>query len=305
MEKAIGRKDLFALAWFAALVAVVAQGALELELEGATLDARWLLEWRVLPILIWAAASPWILDLGARLPVRGNAALRDLALHAGAAGAWVYASNVLMRLPGVAGGASWVSLPGEALEGAVRYGPGALALYAALALVGRAVAEHGDQAVGNDASPRPPGHDGHAPAGTGPEGGTRATLARPGATGADANGDRARERLALREGLHIHLVPRRELLWVEADSDHVRVHAERRSFRVRGTMRAFERELAPCGFLRIHRSALVHPRAVREIQPYFHGDYVAILHDGTELRIPRTRRGAIDTLLSLSPVKGS
>lgn len=279
MEKVLGRKDLFALAWFMALVAVVAQGALELELSGARVDARWLVEWRVLPILIWAVASPWILDLGGRFPVRGSAAPRDLGVHAGAACAWVYVSNVLMRLPGVAGGASGTALPAEALEGAVRYGPGAVALYAVLALLGRAIADHragtGESAVSPSAAAPAAGDGAGAPDG----------------------------RLALREGLHIHLVSRGEVRWVEADSDHVRVHAERRSFRVRGTMRAFERELARDGFLRIHRSALVHPRAVREIQPYFHGDYVAVLHDGTELRIPRTRRRAIDRLLSLSPVR--
>lgn len=277
MEKAIGRRDMFVLAWLAGLLLVLAQGAAQRELSGAPPDPRWLLEWRAVPILIWAAASPWILDLGARFPARGGAVVRDLVLHAGVAGAWVYVSNVLMRLPGVAGGDSWTTLPGDALDGAVAYGPGAVALYAALALIGRAVAgeERGDAAGAASLAPSSASESEAAPA-----------------------------PLALREGHHIHLVPRREVRWVEADSDHVRVHAAERSFRVRGTMRSFERELAADGFLRIHRSALVHPRAVCEIQPYFHGDYVAVLHDGTELRIPRTRRRAIDALLALPPLAG-
>lgn len=308
MEKAIGRRDVFALVWLGAVLLVVAQGALQRELAGATPDPRWLLEWRVLPILIWAAASPWILDLGARLPFRGAAAARDLAIHAAVACGWVYASNVLMRLPGVVAGDSWASLPADAFAGAVRFAPGAVALYATLVLVGRGVASHTPRAAENgrarakresDTAGEPPaGVPGRASGNGMPD--ARRAEAAPAPTAAGAS---VPERLALRDGLHIHLVPRREVRWVEADSDHVRVHTSERSVRVRGTMRAFERELARDGFLRIHRSALIHPRAVREIQPYFHGDYVAVLDDGTELRIPRTRRAAIDALLAAAPLQ--
>jgi len=36
-------------------------------------------------------------------------------------------------------------------------------------------------------------------------------------------------------------------------------------------------------FLRIHRSTIVNFDRVREIQPWFHGEYIALLADGTKL----------------------
>jgi two-component system LytT family response regulator len=36
---------------------------------------------------------------------------------------------------------------------------------------------------------------------------------------------------------------------------------------------------------------------VREVQPWFKGDYVLILHDGTKLRSGRTYRAAVQTLI--------
>jgi two-component system LytT family response regulator len=39
----------------------------------------------------------------------------------------------------------------------------------------------------------------------------------------------------------------------------------------------------------IHRSTIVNLSRVREIQPWFGGDYVALLRDGSKLRVSRTR----------------
>lgn len=105
-------------------------------------------------------------------------------------------------------------------------------------------------------------------------------------------------RLAVPDGVRVHLVERSGICWVEADGNHVRIHTAERSYRTRSTLTAYERELEPDGFMRIHRSALVHPRAIREVQKFYRSDHVAILHDGTEIRIPRTRDDIIDALLS-------
>jgi len=42
----------------------------------------------------------------------------------------------------------------------------------------------------------------------------------------------------------------------------------------------------------------VHPRAVRELQPLFHGDQAVILKDGTRLTMSRTHREALDKLVA-------
>jgi two-component system LytT family response regulator len=53
--------------------------------------------------------------------------------------------------------------------------------------------------------------------------------------------------------------------------------------------------------VQIHRSTVVRLSAVRELQPWFHGDYVAILHSGAKLRLSRSFRDAVAARLGRAP----
>ena len=55
-------------------------------------------------------------------------------------------------------------------------------------------------------------------------------------------------------------------------------------------MNNLEARLDPDRFWRIHRSTIVNVDRIRELQPLFHGDYIVVLHDGTELTLSRTYR---------------
>ena len=55
--------------------------------------------------------------------------------------------------------------------------------------------------------------------------------------------------------------------------------------------------LPPNRFLQIHRSTIVNIERVRELQPWFHGEYVVILLDGTSLKLSRTHRDALARLI--------
>lgn len=88
-------------------------------------------------------------------------------------------------------------------------------------------------------------------------------------------------------------LPHRSIAWIEADGDYARVHAEDREYLVARRMRELEEELAGHGFLRVHRSAIVNLRAVREVRHRSHGDFEAVLADGTRVRVSRTRRGPL------------
>ena len=54
--------------------------------------------------------------------------------------------------------------------------------------------------------------------------------------------------------------------------------------------RDLESRLDPARFLRVHRSAIVNLDRIKELQPWFRGDYRVILRDGTELREKALRR---------------
>ncbi|NIP89227.1 MAG: LytTR family transcriptional regulator, partial [Gammaproteobacteria bacterium] len=71
----------------------------------------------------------------------------------------------------------------------------------------------------------------------------------------------------------LYLVPVEQIDWVEADGDHVKLHIGPHSYRIRETLGGMERKLDPTRFVRIHRSTIVQLSQIRELQPFFHGDY--------------------------------
>lgn len=78
--------------------------------------------------------------------------------------------------------------------------------------------------------------------------------------------------------------------WVEASGNYVVLHAEGGEYVIRETLNGIETRLDPTKFIRVHRSRIVAARAVKEIQPWFHGDGVLILKDGSRIPLSRTYR---------------
>ena len=84
-----------------------------------------------------------------------------------------------------------------------------------------------------------------------------------------------------------------EVDWMEADGKYVRLHAGGRAHLIRSSLAAVAERLDPAHFVRIHRSTVVNVARIREVQPWMGGDHLAILRDGTQLRVSRTYRGAL------------
>lgn len=85
--------------------------------------------------------------------------------------------------------------------------------------------------------------------------------------------------------------------WVEAQGNYVLLHTSAGDHLVRDTMTNMAEELEPKGFARIHRSSIVNLDRVREIQPWFKGDHLVILEDGTELSLTRKYRRTLEERL--------
>jgi two-component system LytT family response regulator len=103
--------------------------------------------------------------------------------------------------------------------------------------------------------------------------------------------------LTLKSDGRLRLIDPETIDWIAADDDHVVVHANGGHWRARETLHSVERRLDPRRFVRIHRSTVVRLNRVRELQPWFHGDYVAILHSGAKLRVSRTYRERVARFL--------
>ena len=81
-----------------------------------------------------------------------------------------------------------------------------------------------------------------------------------------------------------------EIDWIEAAGSYVRLHAGKDVHMMHEGIASIAVRLNPARFARIHRSTIVNLDRVRELQPWFHGDAIAILRDGTRLQVSRTYR---------------
>jgi len=111
------------------------------------------------------------------------------------------------------------------------------------------------------------------------------------------HGDADPGRIPVRSNGRVTFVSLDEIEWVEADRDLVKLHTRRGSHVIRLTMAEIEARLGVRRFVRLHRSTIVNVGCIREIQPWFKGDYVVVLTDGTKLRTGRTYRRAVQGLI--------
>ena len=105
-------------------------------------------------------------------------------------------------------------------------------------------------------------------------------------------------RLMVRSAGRVVFLRVEEIDWVEAAGSYVRLHVGRDAHLFHEGMAALLARLDPARFARVHRSTIVNLDRVRELQPWFHGDAVAILRDGTRLQVSRTYREALGSELS-------
>ena len=95
-------------------------------------------------------------------------------------------------------------------------------------------------------------------------------------------------RFAVRSPRAISFVHANEIDWVEADGNYVRLHTQGKRHLVRETLKAVEARLDPEQFVRVHRSAIVNVERIVSLEPYFHGEFVLTMRDGSKLTSSRT-----------------
>jgi two-component system LytT family response regulator len=105
-------------------------------------------------------------------------------------------------------------------------------------------------------------------------------------------------RLMVKSASRVFFLKVDEIDWIEAADYYVKLHVGRKSHLLRETMGDMEAKLDPDKFLRIHRSAIVNLDRVKEMHTHFNGEYLVILHDGTQLKLSRSRREQLQQLLN-------
>jgi two-component system LytT family response regulator len=108
------------------------------------------------------------------------------------------------------------------------------------------------------------------------------------------------DRVLVQESSRAIFVSVKDISWVEADRNYVLLHCPKKTHTLRSTLDTLQSTLDPKLFVRINRATLVRLEAIRELLPWFHGEYKVMLHDNTELRWSRRYVSQRPELLKLS-----
>ena len=98
------------------------------------------------------------------------------------------------------------------------------------------------------------------------------------------------ERLTVRNRGRIYFVRTADIDWLASSGNYVELHVGAAVHLVRDSLSGLAARLDPARFVRIHRTTIVNVDRIREIQPWFSGDYVVLLHGGAKLNMSRNYR---------------
>ena len=116
------------------------------------------------------------------------------------------------------------------------------------------------------------------------------------ATAARAPGQHA-DRIVLRDGSDVHIIPISKLDYAEAQDDYVALASEGKKRLKQQTISSLEQSLDPARFLRIHRSYILNLDRLKKLEPYGKDTHVAILTDGTRLPVSRSGYSRLRSIL--------
>lgn len=108
------------------------------------------------------------------------------------------------------------------------------------------------------------------------------------------------DRLVVKSGGRVFFLRTEDIVWIEAAGNYVRLHLGDDSHLFRETMNGIEARLDPRRFVRIHRSRIVNSDRIKELQPWFNGEYVVVLQNGTRLTLSRGYREKLQERLGKS-----
>jgi len=97
------------------------------------------------------------------------------------------------------------------------------------------------------------------------------------------------QRIVIRDGTKIKIVPLHEVIMLEAADDYVKIHTKTGVSLKKKTMAAFEQNLPETQFVRVHRSYIVNISEITRIDPMEKENHVALLKSGA--RVPVSKSG--------------
>jgi|SRR5262245_45264872 len=105
------------------------------------------------------------------------------------------------------------------------------------------------------------------------------------------------ERVAIRDGANVHVIPVGKIDYVEAQDDYVCFRTEGKGLLKQQTLGEVETALDPAQFVRIHRSYILNIDRLAKLELYAKDSHAAILRDGTRLPVSRSGYARLNAVL--------
>lgn len=96
------------------------------------------------------------------------------------------------------------------------------------------------------------------------------------------------ERVLVKDGARVHVIPVETILFVEAQDDYVSIATAKGKHLKQQTLNDLEASLDGRRFVRIHRSFLLNVESLARVEAFTKDSRVAILTDGTQLPVSRS-----------------
>ena len=108
-----------------------------------------------------------------------------------------------------------------------------------------------------------------------------------------------RNRIVVREGSNIRIVPVHEVQYIEAYDDYVKIYTQKEMFLKKKTMSFYENSLDASQFVRVHRSYIINLQQLTKIEPMEKETYLALLKSGAKVPLSKSGYVKLKSVLGL------
>ena len=115
--------------------------------------------------------------------------------------------------------------------------------------------------------------------------------------GAQQGAERRLDRLVVKSGGTTRFIRVVDIDWIEAAGVYVTLHVAGKELLYRAALNDLADKLDPRRFVRVHRSALVNIESIIQLEPMSHGEFEAVIKNGSRARVSRTYRALLEKRL--------
>ncbi|GIL23601.1 MAG: DNA-binding response regulator [Bacteroidota bacterium] len=106
-------------------------------------------------------------------------------------------------------------------------------------------------------------------------------------------------RIVVKTGNKVKIIPVHDIHYLEADDDFVKIVTAEGAYLKNKTMSFYEQTLDPQQFVRVHRSYILHISQITKIEPYQKETHLAVLRNGQQIPISKTGYGKLKLILGI------